>query len=96
MSVADRAMTQWLGALELPRERFLKVAEDDRPLTAEFYRMQEALIGYDLPWDGRELARRLHRFRRIRHEKWPRASVAAPLPPLNPVPIQKGPSCETV
>ena len=79
-------MTQWLDALELSRERFLRAAEDDddRVLTAEFYRMQEALIGYDLPWDGRELAGRLHHFRRIRHEKWPRASVAAPLPPLNP------------
>jgi hypothetical protein len=81
---ADRAMTYWLQARDIPRGQFDRVVSQDEGLTSELTRLQEALIGRDLPWNGRELADRLRHVREEERKAWSRSGACRPLPPLNP------------
>ena len=77
-------MVYWLDACGVSREEFDGMGSADKVLTNELQRLQEALIGHDSPWNGRDLAQRLRRFRETRLKTQARSKYERRLPPLNP------------
>jgi hypothetical protein len=82
---ADRTLTYWLNAQGLSREQLHGIGSTDILLNSELRRLQEALIGHELPWKGRKLAEILRHIRERRNQTWPQSGTFRHLPPLNPV-----------
>lgn len=82
---ADRTLTSWLNAQGLSREQLYGIGSTDNGLDGELRLLQEALIGYELPWKGHKLADSLRRIREERNRTKSRSVNVGRLPPLNPV-----------